>query len=515
MRTGKVWLIGAGPGDPAFLTLRGRELLDRAETVVYDRLVSEEILLTLPPEARLIKAGKAPQHHPLPQEEINRILIEEVRQGRRVVRLKGGDPFLFGRAGEELLALTEAGIPVEAVPGISSALAVPAGAGIPVTHRGLSSALHIISWHGREDGPPEPEVLRGLASAEGTLVILMGGSALGEISRRLIREGFSPDAPAAVIAGGTTPRQRVFRTILGSLENTEPEKEDEPGSPGRAPVLVVIGPVCSLAYKIPVERLHAEEAAEPDLRGARIVVTRPEPYNAETCDKIRALGGRAIPFPCIRIRPLSDWGSAWRKISGSGQWLVFTSASGVNCFFNGFLGSGGDLRFFADRKFAVIGPATAKALAGRGFIPDCMPPVFNGTELGLALAERMSPGEEALLIRSRINEKGLDGVLRERAIPFRDLTVYETLPAQGKPMALDIIGQGRFDFVFFSSPSAVPVFAAACPGQRVKALCIGAATAARAAEFGLEAHTPAEAGSEGLCRLAAELFSGTGAPEPA
>jgi uroporphyrinogen III methyltransferase/synthase len=337
----------------------------------------------------------------------------------------------------------------------------------------------------------------------------MGGSALGEISHHLIREGFAPEAPAAVIAGGTTPRQRVFRTVLSDLGKAEPEENAGPGSPGRIPVLVVIGPVCSLAYKIPVDRLYAEDPAEPagSLRGARIVVTRPEPQNAETCDKIRSLGGIPIPFPCVRIRPLSGGGSSWRKALGPSHWLVFTSASGVNCFFNEFLSSGGDLRFFAGRKFAVIGPATAEALAGRGFIPDCMPPVFNGPQLALALIEGMSPGEEALLIRSQVNEKGLDRILKEKAIPLRELAVYETLPAEGSPIARGLIREGRFDFVCFSSPSAVPVFAAACSGQGVKALCIGAATAARAEEFGLEAYTSAEASSEGLCRLAAALIS--------
>jgi uroporphyrinogen III methyltransferase/synthase len=241
--TGKVWLVGAGPGDPELLTLKGRAILDQAETVVYDRLVSAEILRTIPAGAVLINAGKAPRNHPLPQEEINRILIEEARKGKRVVRLKGGDPFLFGRGWEELLALEKAGIPAEAVPGISSALAVPAAAGIPVTHRGVSSALHIISWHGRstgaDSGPaPEPEVLRALASARGTLVILMGGSAREAISRRLIQEGFSPDTPAALIAGGTTPRQHMVRTVLKDLG-----KAVLPESP--EPMLIVIGAVCA------------------------------------------------------------------------------------------------------------------------------------------------------------------------------------------------------------------------------------------------------------------------------
>jgi uroporphyrinogen III methyltransferase/synthase len=507
MNTGKVWLVGAGPGDPAFLTLRGREVLNRAEIVVYDRLVSEEILLTIPPKAHLIRAGKAPKNHPLPQEEINRILIEEAGKGRRVVRLKGGDPFLFGRGGEEMFALAKVGIPVEAVPGISSALAVPAGAGIPVSHRGLSSALHVISWHGREDASPKPETLRGLALTRGTLVILMGGAAREEISRRLIQAGFSPDTPAAIITGGTTPGQRVFRTVLSNLGKGEPKQSLQ--SPGRAPILTVIGQVCSLGYKIPVDRLSPGRTVEPSasFRGARIVVTCPEPKNAETCDKIRTLGGVPIPFPCIKIRSLSGWASSWCESLRSSQWLAFTSASGVNCFFKGFLGSGGDLRFLAGRKFAVIGPVTAKALAGWGFIPDCMPPVFNGAQLGLTLTELMSPGEEALLIRSQVNEKGLDRVLKEKAVPFRELAVYETLPARGSPVALDIVKEGRFDFAFFASPSAVSAFTALCPGPGVKALCIGESTTARAGGFGMEAHTAAEASSEGLYRLAAEIIS--------
>jgi uroporphyrinogen III methyltransferase/synthase len=301
----------------------------------------------------------------------------------------------------------------------------------------------------------------------------------------------------------------VFRTVLGSLKEAEPEKNGRPVPAGGAPVLVVIGPVCSLGSSIPVNRLGAEEPVEPalSLTGSRIVVTRPEPNNAETCAAIRARGGFPIPFPCITIRPLAEWESSWRETLAASRWLVFTSASGVNCFFNGFLRSGGDLRFFAGRQFAVIGPATGSALAERGFIPDCIPPVFNGTRLGLALAGWLSPGEKPLLIRARVNEKGLDRVLREKGIPFRELAVYETLPAKGSSIVLNVIAKGRFDFVLFSSPSAVPVFAAACPGQNVKALCIGTVTAARAKEFGMEAHTSTEATLEGLYRLAAELIS--------
>ena len=517
---GQVWLVGAGPGAPGLLTLRGREVLEQAETVVYDRLVSEELLLTIPPSAHLINAGKAPRNHPLPQEEINRILIEEARKGRKVVRLKGGDPFLFGRGWEELLALTEARIPVEAVPGVSSALAVPALAGIPVTHRGRSSALHIISWHSAAGssrqsetvhrGTPQPEVLRGLAAAGGTLVILMGGSALEEIAQQLIPAGFPPDTPAALITEGTTPRQLVIRTVLKDMG-----KAVNPGGP----VLIVIGSVCSLAETAPDTETSqlAGSGVSPSLSSLRIVVTRPKPQNAETCDEIRVLGGQPIPFPCIEFQPLApdEWDSpdsAWREAMANCQWLAFTSAHGVECFFKGFRSSGGDFRSFAGRQFAVIGPATAKALTEQGFVPDCMPSVFNGAQLGETLAERLSPGEEVLLIQGRVSAESFSRTLEENAVPFRRLAVYKTIPAEGGPITRRLISEGRFDLVLFASPSAVSVFAgtfslatapAIVPAKLpVKALCIGETTAARAREFGMEVVVARESSMAELYRLA-------------
>jgi uroporphyrinogen III methyltransferase/synthase len=399
VKPGKVWLVGAGPGDPDLLTLGAQRALEAADTVIYDRLVSEEILMILPPGPRLIDAGKAPGKHTLSQEAINRLLIQEARKGRTVVRLKGGDPFLFGRGGEEALALAAAGIPFELMPGVSAALAVPARAGIPVSHRGISGAVHIISWHGK-DGPPPPETLEALARAGGTLVILMGAAGLAGMGPALIRAGFAPGTPAALIESGTTPRQRVRRFDLAALAASAQAAPPEP------PVLVVAGGVCSLGEKL---------FAPPRIsRKPRIVVTRPEPQNKAWCQKLRDLGAEAIAFPCIKRVPLGkDKDPRYRKAAGF-PWLVFTSAEGVDIFFRRYILSGGDFRAFAPCRFAVLGPATAEALAKWGFIPDYIPPEYHGRSLGAGLGEKMAGGERALLLRAEKNDPGLCRALREK-----------------------------------------------------------------------------------------------------
>ncbi|GHU88402.1 uroporphyrinogen III methyltransferase [Spirochaetia bacterium] len=491
-QVGKVFLIGAGPGDPGLLTLKGKAILDAADTVVYDRLAPEELLLDMASHVRLIDAGKTSGNHPIPQEEINRILIEEARQGRRVVRLKGGDPFLFGRGGEELLALAAAGIPFEAIPGISSAIAVPAAAGIPVTSRGVSSSLHTLTWHTKDGVPPPPETLEAIRRAGGTLVILMGGSALQEIGAALIRAGFAPDTPAAVIENGTTKRQRVRRLCLQELAEL-PVTEMVPGTTSGAPVLVAVGAVCTLADTLGTELALAEtprdlSPAGLSLAGLRIVVTRPEPQNAETCRKIRARGGRAIPFPCIKRVPAKFPSEAFEE-AVQYQWLVFTSATGVEIFFEGYLHSGGDLRAFAPCYFAAIGPATVDALAKQGFIADYVPEVHNGHSLGQGLAERVKPGEKVLLLRARDAHPEMSQILTEQNISFREMAVYETIPAEGNAYARKIIEEGRFDVVYFSSGQGAAGFKAAFPGldmRGIPAICFGESVAIMARKLDME-----------------------------
>ncbi|MDR3193457.1 MAG: uroporphyrinogen-III C-methyltransferase [Treponema sp.] len=497
---GKVWLVGAGPGDRGLLTLKGKAVLDKADVVVHDRLVSEDILLDLPPAVRLVDAGKSPGNHRVSQEDIHRILIAEARAGRKVVRLKGGDPFLFGRGAEEMLALREAGIPCEVIPGISSALGVPALAGIPVTHRGLSSGLHVITWRDREGSAPSPALLRSLAGAGGTLAILMGGSALGEIGRDLIKAGFPPDLPAAIIENGSSPLQKVRHLALEELAALPPL----PSPP--SPTLVLAGAVCSLAGKIGPEK--PEAGRPPPLEGLRIVVTRPEPRNAELCRLIEELGGKALPFPCIRTIPLPGLAGGILREAGTAEWFVFTSAAGVDIFFDAYLGAGGDFRSLGGKKFAALGPATGEALARRGFIPDFVPRVYNSAALGEGLAGKIPPGETALLARARLGSPELPRILAERGLSFRQLVLYDTVPAEGNPRARRIIEAGRFDLVFFSSPSMVSAFARAFPAldlSRLPALCAGESTVNRARELGMSPQAVEETGAEAMCRKAAAL----------
>ncbi|MDR1933914.1 MAG: uroporphyrinogen-III C-methyltransferase [Spirochaetales bacterium] len=502
--TGKVWLVGAGPGDPGLLTQSGKAVLDAADTVIHDRLVSGEIIRSIPVGVELIDAGKYPSRHPLPQEEINRIMLAEARKGKRVVRLKGGDPFLFGRGGEEVLFLAARGIPCEVIPGVSSALAVPAAAGIPVTHRGISAAAHIIAWHGK-DGPPAAETLKSIAGAGGTLVILMGAAALRrDMGERLTEAGFDPETPAAVIEEGATPRQRVRLTTLRGLAEA-PETVIRPGAGSLSPALVVVGEVCSLREIF----LRAEAVTEAPLRGLRVVVTRPEPQNAELCRNIRALGGEAIPFPCIKTLPSRGISDGACLEAGRYRWLLFTGAAGVEIFFERYLRGGGDFRSLGGCRFAAPGPATAEALAKHGFIPDFVPAVYNGRGLGEGLAEKIAPHEKALIICPEENSPGLFEALGERGVCFDKLAVYRTVPCEGGPAARKAIEDGDFDCVFFTSPSSAAAFVEAFPAMKlpgITALCIGETTAIRARELGMSVHTAGEATTRGMCRLAGELF---------
>jgi uroporphyrinogen III methyltransferase/synthase len=494
---GKVWLVGAGPGDPGLLTMRGKAVLEAADVVVYDRLVSEEILLDIPPRARLVPVGKSAGGHPAAQDEIHRVLCEHARAGKNVVRLKGGDPFLFGRGGEELLFLTQAGIPCEVIPGVSSALAVPADAGIALTHRDYSSLVHILSWRRKGGGSPPPEVLEALAAGGGTLVILMGGSSPADIGRRLERAGFAMDTPAALIEHGTTPLRRAHILTLAGLTRRQS---------AASPALVVVGEVCRLAVN-PVRPASTDKP----LAGLRIVVTRPQPENAELCREIRALGGRAIPFACIKIVPLAGTPSGPKaeeiKAAENFSWLVFTSAAGAAVFFDAYLSLGGDLRRFAACRFAVIGPATAEALKKRGFVPDCMPESSGARALGEALAEKISSGQTVLLVRARTAAPGLAETLAEKGVSFRELPVYETVPAETGEYARRLVAEGRFDYALFASPSAVNafrgVFPAAGPGE-IRAVCMGESTAARARELGMDARLAAHNTIRGMLRAVRE-----------
>ena len=315
MAAGKVWLVGAGPGDAGLLTLRGREVMERADAIVFDRLVGDGVLAMMPERAEKINVGKEGGRHPVPQREIEKILVEKALEGKNVVRLKGGDPFVFGRGGEEIEALKKENIEFEVVPGVTSAIAAPSAAGIPVTHRGLAASLHIITAHTKDGGIADTDYA-ALARLGGTLLFLMGASALPDICAALTKAGMSPDTPAAAVERGTTARQRRIEGTLGTL--TEIAKREEL----RSPAIIIVGAVAALGKEFEWKKFLP-------LAGRKVVITRPRGRAGKLCAKLRALGAEVVECPCISTRTMS----VTLPPLGGYSWLGFTSATGVESFF--------------------------------------------------------------------------------------------------------------------------------------------------------------------------------------
>ena len=464
---GNVILVGAGPGDPGLLTQRGREALSQAEVVVYDRLVSPAILALVPEKARKIDVGKEASHHKVPQEEINQILLREAQAGRRVVRLKGGDPFLFGRGGEELELLAEAGLPFEVVPGVTSALSVPAYAGIPVTHRDFCSSLHIITGHAKA-GAKLTIDFEALKRTGGTLVFLMGVSALPAICRGLLDAGMAPQMPAAVIERGTTPRQRKLISTLEALPQAAEEAKVE------SPAIIVVGKVCTLSEKF-------DWFDHLPLKGREIVVTRPKERMGSLVGKLRALGASVTEYPCIATverveNPALD--AAMEALSKY-RWLVFTSPAGPEIFMKRLLARGQDARAVAGLKLAAIGPKTAQTLTRFGLRADLVPAVYDSDHLAQAMEDVTGP---VLLCRASRGSDALAKIFLAGGIPFDDVACYDTkyeMPDAGA--VLPRLAAGAL--VTFTSASTVEGFVKSLPGvdlSHILGICIGAKTAEKA-----------------------------------
>ncbi|MFG6376504.1 MAG: uroporphyrinogen-III C-methyltransferase, partial [Desulfovibrio sp.] len=350
----KVWLVGAGPGDPELLTIRGRECLTNADVIIYDALANPALLDCAREGAELIYVGKIAGNHALPQDEINALLVRKAREGKNVVRLKGGDPYIFGRGGEEGMWLYEHGIPFEEVPGISSAIAAPAYAGIPLTDRRAASAVSIITGH-ESDLNKGTHNWQAYAQSGATLVFVMGMSNLANICRNLIDGGLAESTPAAVVYRGCTPDQKTVAAILGNL----PQKVLDAGLAN--PAVIVVGKAVDLREKLSwFERLP--------LFGKRIVVTRARAQASGMAHDLAALGAEVIECPVIRVDPLEDYSVLDAAIGklGDYDWVVFTSANGVDYFFRRLNQAGLDSRALAPCKLAAIGPGTAAALGCRG-----------------------------------------------------------------------------------------------------------------------------------------------------
>jgi len=518
---GTVYLVGAGPGDPGLITVRGLACLRGAGVVVYDRLIPRA-LLSEAPHAQWIDVGKQPDRHPVPQEQINEILVAQARLGRTVVRLKGGDPFVFGRGGEEAEALARAGLPFEVVPGVTSAIAAAAYAGIPITHRDAASSFAVFTGHRRSDAA-EPAAGQQAGASADTLVYLMGMGNLPTIVDDLLAAGHSAQTPVAVVSHGTWPQQRTVTGCLGDIV-----AEVAAANIG-APAAVIAGDVVRLR-----EQLRWFDL--PDRRpllGLRILNTRPAHEAGALTRQLAELGADVIALPATRVGPPADEGplhdalhrlAAGSAIAPAYDWIVFTSANAVHAFFGRLLslpaqesatqassGPRCDVRCLAGVRLAAIGPATTRALAGYGLAPDLVPAQGTGKHLAAAMPD--VAGKRVLLPRSDQALPDLPAGLVARGAQVAEVVAY-SVTAAGQPaadpdaQALEAVRAGSIDVALFCSPSALRGVAAMLRGEPLdRALsgaaiaCIGPTTAAAAQEMGLRASIvpgPEEYTCEGL-----------------
>ncbi len=496
---GRVALVGAGPGDPGLLTIRGRELLGRADVVIYDALISDWLLNLAPREARRIYVGKRAGCHFMPQQEINELLYREAKAGRFVVRLKGGDPFLFGRGGEEASYLAEKGIPFEVVPGVSALTAVPAAAGIPLTVRELSSCLVAVTGHEDPKKAGSTVDWEKLASVSGTLVLFMGIHNLKQIVESLLKAGRPETIPVAVIQYGTLPRQR---TVTGTLATIR----EQVGKAGlTSPALVIIGEVVGLR-----DRLNWFERRP--LFGKRVVITRPREQSETMRAALMELGASVLMLPMIRIEPPADPAPLRKTISelDSYNWVVFSSTNSVDSFFSFLAEMGGDARRLASCRIAAVGPATVSKLRDRGIRPDLVPERSCSDAL-LGELKESGPGGRILRPCSNLAPEGFDDNLEQNGFVVDRVEAYRVVPEELPDPPWDETPH----VVTFASPSAVTNFVGGIGSHRLEELetatvfaSIGPATTRRMKELEIPVQIEAqEHTSEGLVRAIAEHFA--------
>ena len=500
MKKGKVYLVGAGCGDLGLLTIKGQDVLTKADVVVYDSLIGDSILGLIPATARIIFVGKRSSNHTMPQEDINQILLEEALKGYKVVRLKGGDPFLFGRGGEELELLAENDIPFEIVPGVTSSIAVPAYNGIPVTHRECCSSLHIITGH-KKAGQAYDINFKALVDTQGTLVFLMGITGLRDIMDGLLANGMDPDMPAAVLQQGTTAAQRrvtaTVSTLVGEVEKVHIE----------TPAIIVVGKVVALSKQFAwYENLP--------LFGWKVLVTRPKGHSSVTSEKLREKGAEVLEIPSISTVPMPDskqMKQVFSKLSEY-RWVVFTSPTGVDVFFEKLLNLKADIRALGSAKIAAVGEGTAKKLKERGIIADLIPETYDGDSLGSALASKVRGGEKILIPRAEKGNASLVRQLKEAGAFVTDLPTYCT--RFEKSSLVDErkgFEQGKIHCAVFTSASTVKGFAEGTKGldySLVKAACIGKQTKAAADALGMQTFVAEKATIDSLVELVEEMKNG-------
>ena len=495
---GKVFLIGAGPGDPGLLTLRGKEILERADVVVYDRLVSPAILSMCNANAKMVDVGKMPTHHKVKQSEINKLLVQFAREYPQgiIARLKGGDPFVFGRGGEEALELVDADVKFEIVPGITSAISVPAYAGIPVSHRGIATSFHIITGHEKENAELSLD-FEALAKCPGTLIFLMGIANMNFIARRLMECGKDPKTPLSFIEKGTTPYQR---TVLATLETAGETIARENVT---APAITIMGGVVELGKTLAWKK-------NLPLSGKRLVVTRAAKQSSGISSRLSAFGAEVIETPMIETRTLER--TADFNTLKDFDILAFTSTNGVESFFKQLFDAGCDVRVLAGKKIASVGKITEKMLLEYGIRCDYVPEDHTAEGLGKLLASlpadsHLEPNGESkiLLLQGNLAD---DTLLKYLPHATRWI-VYETLPVSDLPeWKREAVATA--DAIVFASTSAVNNFvklsASADLEFKPLAFCIGRMTESAAKEHGFNTVVSEETTMESLVKKIVEYF---------
>ena len=475
---GKVSLVGAGPGDPGLITAKGMALLQAADVVVHDRLIDERLLEHARTDALLINAGKRRGGHLLSQDEINAVLVEHGAAGKRVVRLKGGDPFVFGRGGEEALALAAAAVPFEVVPGVTSAIAAAAYAGIPVTQRKVAATFAVVT--GSEDPSRAASGVDWDAMARvDTLVVLMGVETLPSVVGALTGAGKPPDTPVCVVEWGTTPRQK---TVSGDLSNVVERVRDAGLQP---PAVTIVGQVAAMR-----EQLRWFDTSP--LFGKRVLVTRTRQQASALSLLLAEHGAAPVELPVIAVEPLDSAATLDRSLDGLDgyAWLVFTSANGVGLFFERLAARGLDARTLGAVRVGVIGPGTARALREHGISADYMPESYVAEALSEGLAPMLSPGDRVLLPRAEGGRTVLVEALQRAGAQVDEVLLYRAAPGEDVAERARAVFAEGVDAVTFASSSTVrglveALGGDAAPVNACAVACIGPVTAETARELGV------------------------------
>jgi len=505
-KDGKVYLVGAGPGDPGLLTLKAKECLSQADVVVYDYLANEAFLDYANHKAELIYVGKKGGCHIMNQDEINNLLVKKAKEGLKVVRLKGGDPFIFGRGGEEAQDLAKAGISFEVVPGVTSAIAVPAYAGIPLTHRDYNSTVTFVTGHEDPTKKESDIAWDALAKSRGTLVFLMGVGNLPGIVENLMEHGRSPETPVAIIQNGTVPEQK---TVTGRLHDITEKAQREGVKP---PAIIVVGDIVNL-------RGELEWFEKRPLFGKRVVVTRAREQASDFLACLNELGATCIEFPTIEVVPPPSWDALDRAIMRLERyrWVLFTSVNGVKFFFERLNALGMDVREMTDLKVGAIGPKTAQALEQKGIKPDLVPDEYRAEAIIGGMKEEEVKGARILLPRATRARDVLPVELVNRGAIVDEVPTYQTIkPSQDTGRVRKMLEQGAIDMVTFTSSSTVNNFMEMFQTEKdqlqrwmenVAVACIGPITAQTAEKKGLSVSiTPSEYTIEALTSAIVQFF---------